>query len=261
MSPFLAAVLASLCAGAATGVGALPALFAKSFSDRSRDILLGFAAGVMLAAACFSLIIPGIAAAEALGDSEFMAAGKAACGILLGGFFIRGAHALIPHEHFVKGEEGTDRLHARKLRRIWLFVLAITLHNFPEGMAVGVGYGAGDFTSGMAIALGIGLQNLPEGFAVAMALLGTGRYSTWTAIGLALATGLVEPIGGAFGAGLVGLGPALLPWGLTASGGAMLFVISNEVIPETHANGFEKSATTGLLAGFCVMMFLDVTLG
>jgi ZIP family zinc transporter len=158
----------------------------------------------------------------------------------------------------VKGVEGHQ---AKRLKRIWLFVLAITLHNFPEGMAVGVGYGGGDFSQGLPLAVGIGLQNLPEGFAVAMALLRTGKYTAGAAIGLALLTGLVEPFGGAVGAGFVGLGPGLLPWGMAAAAGAMLFVISNEIIPETHANGFEKQATAGLLAGFCAMMYLDVTLG
>lgn len=258
MAPFLAAVIASLAAGAATGAGALPALFARSLSERANDILLGFAAGVMLAASCFSLILPGLAAAQSLGDSEPVAALKVCAGILGGGLFVWGAHAFIPHEHFVKGVEGRQ---SQRLRRVWLFVLAITLHNFPEGMAVGVGYGSGDFRNGLSLALGIGLQNLPEGFAVAMALLRTGRHSAWAAIGLALLTGLVEPFGGAVGAGFVGLGPGLLPWGMAAAGGAMLFVISNEIIPETHANGFEKQATAGLLAGFCAMMFLDVTLG
>lgn len=258
MSPFLAAVLASLAAGAATGVGALPCLFAKSFSGKVNDIFLGFAAGVMLAASCFSLIIPGLEAAQAIGDSEAVAAFKICIGILLGGLFVWAAHALIPHEHFVKGVEGKQ---AKSLQRIWLFVFAITLHNFPEGMAVGVGYGSGNPEHGLPLAVGIGLQNLPEGFAVAMALLRTGRHTVWAALGLALLTGLVEPVGGAVGAGLVGLGPGLLPWGMAAAAGAMLFVISNEIIPETHANGFEKQATAGLLAGFCAMMFLDVTLG
>jgi zinc transporter, ZIP family len=139
-------------------------------------------------------------------------------------------------------------------------VIAITLHNFPEGLAVGVGYGTGDLGRASALALGIGLQNLPEGLAVAMALAGEG-YTRVAAFAVALATGLVEPLGGLIGVSAVTLAQPLLPWGLAFAAGAMIFVISSEIIPETHRKGFKIEGTFGLMTGFVVMMVLDVTLG
>lgn len=267
MNTFTIAVLASLAAGSASGLGALPVLFFRTLSDRLRDGLLGFSAGIMLAATSFSLIIPGLSAAEA-SVGAFPGALVVGAGILLGGAFVWMADALTPHEHQVKGAEGlvllgpgtTNEL-ARKIRRIWLFVFAVTLHNLPEGLAVGVGYGAGELGRGTALALGIGLQNIPEGFAVAIALSALPGMTAARASGLALLSGLVEPIGAIVGAGVVSLSVLLLPWGLAFAAGAMLFVISHEIIPETHAHGHEKHATAGLLLGFVVMMLLDVTLG
>jgi zinc transporter, ZIP family len=146
------------------------------------------------------------------------------------------------------------------LRRIWLFVIAITLHNFPEGLAVGVGFGGGDIENGRSLAIGIGLQNFPEGLAVAVALLGQ-NYSRVRAFTVALMTGLVEPVGGLIGIGAVTLSEPLLPWGLAFAAGAMIFVISHEIIPETHRRGYENYGTIGLIIGLVVMMFLDVVLG
>ena len=270
MDVFWIAVLASLAAGSASGLGALPVLFFRTLSDKLRDGLLGFSAGIMLAATSFSLIVPGLeAAAETVG--EVPGALVVGAGIRLGGAFVWLADALTPHEHLVKGTEGfvllgrPDAQLAKKVRRIWLFVLAVTLHNLPEGLAVGVGFGTGaamgDLGRGTALALGIGLQNIPEGFAVAVALLALPGMTALRATGMALLSGLVEPVGALAGAGVVSLSVLLLPWGLAFAAGAMLFVISHEIIPETHANGHEKQATAGLLLGFVVMMLLDVTLG
>ncbi|MBC8042833.1 MAG: ZIP family metal transporter [Rhizobacter sp.] len=253
----LVGTLASLVAGLATGAGALPVLFFKTVSQRSQDVMLGFGAGVMLAATSFSLIVPGIAAAETLTHSKTAAALIMGSGILLGGGFLWLTNNLVPHEHFIKGPEGSNNAN---LKRIWLFIIAITLHNFPEGLAVGVGFGSGDLNDGLALATGIGLQNVPEGFVVALALL-TEKYTKAEAVGIATLTGLVEPVGGLIGAGLVSVAAPLLPWGLGFAAGAMLFVISDEIIPETHRKGFEKEATAGLMLGFVVMMLLDVTLG
>ncbi len=260
MNTFTTAVLASLAAGAATGLGALPLFFFRSFPDRVRDGLLGFSAGIMLAATAFSLIVPGLDAAAAT-SGEVPGALIVAAGILLGGLFLWLADTLTPHEHLVKGMEGSALIEARKLRRVWLFVLAVTVHNFPEGLAVGAGFGGGEVGRGAALALGIGVQNIPEGFAVAVALLGL-KGMTRTRAGLiALASGLVEPLGAVLGAGVVTVSVLLLPWGLAFAAGAMLFVISHEIIPETHANGHEKIATAGLFIGFVLMMVFDVTLG
>jgi ZIP family zinc transporter len=257
LSPILLGSIASLLAGLGTLLGALPAVALRRVSDRVQDVFLGFAAGVMLAASFFSLILPGLEAAQDQGASEAGAALLVVSGVLLGGTCLWLVHGLVPHEHFVLGREGPE---AGKVRRIWLFVIAITLHNFPEGLAVGVGFGGGDIANGTALAVGIGLQNMPEGLAVAVALL-TLNYSRSRALLVAAATGLVEPLGGVLGVTAVTLAAPLLPWGLAFAAGAMIFVISDEIIPETHRPGMEKYGTAGLMIGLVVMMFLDVTLG
>jgi ZIP family zinc transporter len=143
---------------------------------------------------------------------------------------------------------------------VWLFIIAITLHNFPEGMAVGVGFAGGDVRNGVPLAIGIGLQNIPEGFAVALSLISVGN-STARAFWVATLTGLVEPVGGVIGAGVVSLAEPLMPVILGMAAGAMLFVISDEIIPETHRRGYENVATFSLLGGFVVMMMLDTIFG
>jgi zinc transporter, ZIP family len=256
-SVILLGALASLGAGLATAVGALPALLLRDISEQVQDVLLGFAAGVMLAASFFSLILPGLEAAEVDGASEIGAVSIVITGILLGAAGLWLVHRYAPHEHFVAGPEGPSTV---QFRRIWLFVIAITLHNFPEGLAVGVGFGGGDIGNGMALAIGIGLQNMPEGLAVALALL-TLDYTRAQALLVATLTGLVEPLGGLIGVGAVTVAEPLLPWGLAFAAGAMIFVISDEIIPETHRKGLETHGTAGLMVGLVVMMFLDVVLG
>jgi ZIP family zinc transporter len=219
--------------------------------------MLGFAAGVMLAASFFSLILPGLEAAQGLGASEMVAVLVVGLGVLGGAACLWLVHRIVPHEHFIIGPEGP---HTERVRRIWLFVIAITLHNFPEGLAVGVGFGGGDTSNGVALAIGIGLQNMPEGLAVALALLALG-YRRLYALGVAAATGLVEPVGGLLGVSAVTLAGSLLPFGLAFAAGAMIFVISDEIIPETHRKGLETQATAGLMVGLVVMMALDVALG
>lgn len=250
-------LLASLLAGLGTGIGALPILFTKNLSDRLQGIFLGFGGGVMLAATAFSLIVPGVEAAVSQGFSDGEAAIAMAVGLLFGGGFLWFAHSNFPHEHIFKGKEGPAR---KNLQRIWLFVTAITLHNFPEGLAVGVGFGAGDMANGIALATGIGLQNIPEGLVVAVALR-TLNYSVGYALGVSLLTGLVEPIGGLVGVSVVSLAQSLLPWGMAFAAGAMLFVIADEIIPETQVKGIAQEGTIGVMIGFAVMMVLDISLG
>jgi ZIP family zinc transporter len=160
------------------------------------------------------------------------------------------------HRTPMVGREGPQ---ATKLRRIWLFIIAITLHNFPEGMAVGVGFAGGNISNGVTLAVGIGLQNIPEGLAVAAALVAT-TYSKLTAFTVASWAGLVEPISGVIGSGALWMAEPLMPWILGFAAGAMLFIISDEIIPETHRRSFETHATFALIAGFVIMMFLDATL-
>ncbi len=258
LSPFTMGVVASLLAGLAAGLGALPVFVLRRVSQRVQDVLLGGAAGLMLGATAFSLALPGLAAAERLHGGAVVPALVMGIGMMLGAFALWGIHQFVPHEHFIKGRDtGADALH---LKRVWLFVIAITLHNLPEGLAVGVGFGGGDVANGTALAVAIFLQNLPEGFAVALALLATGQ-APGTAVLLALGTGVVETVGGLLGAGVVAVAAPLLPWGMAVAAGAMLFVISHEVIPETHRNGYETPATFSLTAGFAVMLLLDTVLG
>jgi len=250
---------ASLAAGLATGVGALPCLLIRKIPQKLMDVLLGGAAGVMLAATSFSLIVPGIETGSKIYGGDAKAVLVVVVGILAGALFLDRADKWLPHEHFVKGLEGPSS----SLRRVWLFVLAITLHNFPEGLAVGAGFGGGteeSMSNGISLAIGIGLQNMPEGLAVALPLMREG-YGRWYALWIATATGLVEPAGGLLGAGLVSIARPILPVALAFAAGAMLFVISDEIIPETHRKGHARSATFGVIIGFVIMMSLDSLLG
>ncbi|KKM11668.1 protein gufA [Clostridiales bacterium PH28_bin88] len=248
----LLGVLASLAAGLATGAGSLPIFFTNNISRKLLDVMLGFAAGVMLAATSFSLIIPAIEA----GGGGIRGAGLALGGILVGGIFLDMIDKTFPDTNLLGGP---GRNHDN-LRRAWLFVMAITIHNFPEGLSVGVGFGSGDIANGLSLALAIGLQNMPEGLAVALPMLREG-FPKWKAFLVALGSGLVEPIGGLLGVGLVQLAEPVLPLGLSFAAGAMLFVISHEIIPETQKGVASKLATHALLLGFVIMMFMDNVLG
>lgn len=245
---------ASLAAGLATAIGAVPVLLVRRVSQALQDTLLGFAAGVMLAASFFSLIIPGLSYAQSNLGSRALASGVIAVAVLLGAAALAWVNQVVPHEHFLLGRSGPQ---ITALRRTWLFVLAITLHNFPEGLAVGVGFGSGDLTRATTLAIGIGLQNMPEGLAVAAALAAL-NYNRVVAVAIGGATGLVEPIAGLAGAAAVSVFQPLLPWGLGFAAGAMIFVISNEIVPETHRHGHESMATAGLMIGVVLMMILDV---
>ena len=260
MSLIVIGFLASFFAGIATSIGALPVFFIKKISEKFEDTSLGFAAGVMLAASFFSLIIPGLDyAEELLGLSELGAFFNVISGVIAGALIIWWIQAKAPHEHFVLGQTHNAE-QKLKLSKIWLFVIAITLHNIPEGLAVGVGFGGGDIARGTSLAIGIGLQNMPEGLAVAFSLMTVG-YSRVRSFVIATITGLFEPLFGLLGVSVVTFFLPILPWALGFAGGAMLFVISHEIIPETHRRGHENYATAGFLVGLIIMMSLDVLLG
>jgi len=244
-------------AALATALGTLPVLFSQTISQRVQDTLMGFGAGVMLAACAFSLIIPGLAAARAAGfDGTWAPGGVIGAAILLGGLMLLLMERFVPHEHFIKGREREGM----KMRRAWLFVFAIALHNLPEGLAIGVGYAGNDGLRAQALATGIAIQDVPEGLVVAVALLAAGYGRGFSAL-IGMASGLIEPLGAVLGALIVGYSALMLPWGLGFAAGAMLFVISHEIIPESHRKGHEAFATGGLMVGFVLMMLLDTALG
>jgi ZIP family zinc transporter len=234
---------ASLAAGLATGVGSLPVLLLMRPSERVMDAMLGFAAGVMLAATAFSLILPAIDE-----GGIWMTVG----GLALGVAFLILLDRFIPHMHFISGPEGPPS----NLRRIWLLILAITIHNIPEGLSVGVSFGTEDIAAGTVLAFAIGLQNMPEGLAVALPLVREG-YGRGRAVWYATLTGLVEPVAGLLGVSLVIIFATLLPLGLAFAAGAMLYVVVDEIIPESHRKGHEKDASLGTVVGFGLMMVLD----
>ncbi|WP_417527436.1 ZIP family metal transporter [Marinomonas shanghaiensis] len=250
------AFYAGVVAAAATAMGALPALFLHRLSQKLHDVMLGFGAGVMLAACMFSLIIPALALLEGSGASPWYSSSSVGVAILLGGAFMLVLERLVPHQHFIKEE---DRLRGQTLRRSWLFVFAIALHNIPEGLAIGASFASGDVSAATALTTGISIQDIPEGLVVAMALLAVG-YSRLLAVSIAVLSGLTEPVMAVIGSVVLGESSVLLPLGLALAAGAMLFVISHEMIPESHRQGHELAATKGLMLGFVLMMLLDTAL-
>ncbi|HLV28967.1 MAG TPA: ZIP family metal transporter [Burkholderiaceae bacterium] len=257
MPQLAAAIVGGCLAAAATAAGTLPVLLSWQPSQRMHDALLGFGAGVMLAACAFSLIIPALDAVSSAGGGKWEASGTVGFGIIAGAFALLWIDRLLPHEHFIKGLEGSR---ARQLKRVWLFVIAIALHNVPEGLAIGVAFAAPDALRASALAIGISIQDIPEGLVVALAMRAVG-YGRAVSVGVAVFTGLIEPLMAMFGVLVVTLSAAMLPWGLAAAAGAMLFVISHEIIPESHRQGHESWATGGLMVGFVLMMLLDTALG
>ena len=264
-SAMAAGVQASLLAAVATALGALPVFVVQRVSKLQESALLAFSAGIMLAASIFALLLPSLEAGQALTGERAGSAALTGLGLALGMGLMLAIDRLTPHEHAVlppaaqghaslRGGQGAAAQGAR------LMVLAILIHNVPEGLAVGAAYaGIGDDAAGSAgasVALAIGLQNMPEGLIVAMALRAMGQ-SAGRAWGVAALTGLAEPLGAILGLLVLGSVPAFYPLGLALAAGAMLFVISHEIIPETHRNGFESWASVTLLAGFVFMLMLD----
>jgi len=251
INPIVAyASLASILAGLATGVGALPALLFREIKQKLLLTMLGGAAGVMLAATSFSLIVPGIHYGNEIWPGKGVII--MAAGILIGALFLELSDRFLPLHRFLLQREDQDG----SLRKIWLFIGAIALHNFPEGAAVGISFGSNDWHNGTALAIAVALQNIPEGLAVALPLVGLG-YPRRQAVIIAALTGLVEPLGGFLGISAVSAFYPLLSGGMAFAAGAMLFVISDDIIPRTQSQGKSRSATFALLIGFVVMMMLD----
>lgn len=241
----------------ATALGALAAIPLRSIPDRTQDTMLGFAAGMMLAASSFSLLLPGLAAAQDMTGSAVMGSAVVVVGLAFGVLLMLGLDYFTPHMH---PELGTQGPQYKRLNGVWLFVLAIVLHNLPEGMAIGVSFSKTDMSVGLPLTTAIAIQDIPEGLAVALALRATGM-SSGRAVLLAAASGLMEPLGAIVGVGMSSGLALAYPMSLGLAAGAMIFVVSHEVIPETHRNGHQTFATIGLMAGFAVMMFLDTALG
>ncbi|AIN57301.1 ZIP family metal transporter [Pseudomonas soli] len=251
------ALLGGLSGFGATALGAVLAVILRDVSARTQDVMLGFAAGMMLAASSFSLILPGLDAARGITGNGPAAAFTVVLGMGLGVLLMLGLDRFTPHEHESTGPCGPQ---AERVSRVWLFVLAITLHNLPEGMAIGVSFANGDMAIGLPLTSAIAIQDIPEGLAVALALRATG-LSNFKAALVAIGSGLMEPLGAVIGLG-ISTGFALAyPISMGLAAGAMIFVVSHEVIPETHRNGHQTAATLGLMGGFAVMMFLDTALG
>ena len=249
-------LLTALGVGGATLIGAVIGFIFKRISHRVGDIVLAFAAGVMLAAAVIGLILPAVEYGEALVGKWTILIVVA--GIFAGAFCLVLIDKLVPHQHQLAGDSEAHRGNEH-LNKVFLFVMAIAIHNLPEGIAAGVGFGSGNTAEALIIAGGIALQNIPEGMVIIGPMLSAGIKPSRTFF-YAFLTGAVEVVGTLIGYFAVSVATAVLPVALAFAGGTMLYVISDEMIPETHAHGSEKGATFALLFGFCLMLLMDVLL-
>ena len=245
--------LTALGVGAATMLGSLIGFIFKKVSQQFSDIVLSFAAGVMLAAAVLGLILPSLEYGGQYGLAITIV------GIFAGAACLSLVDKVVPHLHRLMGVD-TESHNNANLSKILLFVAAIAIHNLPEGIAAGVGFGSGDTSQALLIAGGIALQNIPEGMVIIGPMLAAGVSPAKTFVS-AMITGLVEVLGTLVGYFAVSVASVILPFALAFAGGTMLYVISDEMIPETHAHGNERGATYALLAGFCIMLATDVLLG
>ena len=255
---FSLVLLTAVGVGGATAVGALLGFLFKDLTHRFSDLVLSFAAGVMLAAAVFGLIEPSFAYGS---DSYGTLIGLSVSilGIFAGALCLNLTDKLVPHLHRLAGAE-IESHENKNLGKILLFVLAIAIHNLPEGIAAGVGFGSENTAKALVIAGGIALQNIPEGMVIIGPMLAAGVSKKRTLL-IALLTGFVEVVGTLVGFFAVSVAKVILPFALAFAGGTMLYIISDEMIPETHAHGSQRGATYALLAGFCVMLVMDYLLG
>ena len=247
-------LLTALGVGGATIIGAVIGFIFKNISHKFSDIVLSFAAGVMLAAAVIGLILPSLDYGGKLGIVTTV------LGIFAGAICLNFIDKLVPHMHKMVGVDTEEHNGNEKLSKVLLFVMAIAIHNLPEGIAAVVGFGSGNTNEALLIAGGIALQNIPEGMVIIGPMLAAGITPKKTFV-CAMATGLIEVVGTLLGYFAVSVASAILPFALAFAGGTMLYVISDEMIPETHAHGSERGATYALLVGFCVMLLSDFLLG
>ena len=247
-------ILTALGVGGATVFGSIIGFLFKKISHKFSDIVLAFAAGVMLAAAVLGLILPSLEYGGKFGLLITVA------GIFVGAVCLSVIDKLVPHLHKMVGADLEDHQSNANISKVLLFVTAIAIHNLPEGIAAGVSFGSGNTSEAILIAGGIALQNIPEGMVIIAPMLAAGISPKRTFL-CAMATGLVEVVGTLIGYFAVSVASAILPFALAFAGGTMLYVISDEMIPETHAHGSQKGATYALLAGFCLMLMSDVLLG
>ncbi len=246
-------LLTALGVGGATIFGSIIGFIFKKISHKFSDIVLSFAAGVMLAAAVLGLILPSLEYGGKWGLLVTVG------GIFAGALCLNLIDKLVPHLHKMVGAENEGHENA-KLSKVLLFVMAIAIHNLPEGIAAGVGFGSGNETQALFIAGGIALQNIPEGMVIIGPMLAAGVSPKKTLV-CALLTGVVEVVGTLIGYFAVSFSAAVLPFALAFAGGTMIYVVSDEMIPETHAHGSQRGATYALLVGFCLMLVSDVLLG
>ncbi len=246
-------LLTAIGVGGATVFGSLIGFLFKKLSHKFSDIVLSFAAGVMLAAAVLGLILPSL---EYGGQYGILIT---VVGVFVGAVCLNFIDKVVPHLHRLIGND-EETHHNADLSKVLLFVTAIAIHNLPEGIAAGVGFGSGDSAQALMIAGGIALQNIPEGMVIIGPMLAAGVTPRKTFI-CAMLTGVIEVIGTLLGYLAVTVASVILPFALAFAGGTMLYVISDEMIPETHAHGHQRGATYALLVGFCVMLISDVLLG
>ena len=250
-----AVLLTALGVGGATVIGALIGFLLKKPSHKFQDIVLSFAAGVMLAAAVIGLILPSLSCG---GKYSILVT---VLGLFCGAVCLNLIDKLVPHLHKITGvdqEQHPDK--TAQINRVLLFVIAIAIHNLPEGIAAGVSFGTGDTLGALTVAGGIALQNVPEGMVIIAPMLASGMSQRRTFV-IAMMTGVVEVLGTLLGYFAVSISTAVLPFALAFAGGTMLYVISDEMIPETHAHGSERGATYALLIGFSLMLAFDFLLG
>ncbi len=248
-------LLTALGVGGASVIGALFGFVFKKIGHRFSDIILSFAAGVMLAAAVIGLILPSL---EYGGKYALLIT---VAGVFSGALCVNVIDKVVPHLHRMTGvDQEAHPERQQQLNKVLLFVVAIAIHNLPEGLAAGVGFGTGNTSDALTIAGGIALQNIPEGMVIIAPMLNAGICHS-RAFLIAIITGVVEVLGTLLGYFAVSVSGAVLPFALAFAGGTMLYVISDEMIPETHAHGSERGATYSLLAGFCLMLIFDVIFG